>query len=198
MAQVPQGFQSGVAPSNAINALLRQTTSIAAMIAAFAADNGGPMVDDGDTATQLQSFLTALQTLLAAINGSASKAFNVADAATATEALPLGQAQANFAAINGSASEAFTANGFTTTDFFTSTGAAAFLQNANYSASVNAGNSGYIEHYVASATTGQAAVNATQLQNGTFTPSFASATVANVATSGGTRVPNAASFSAGG
>ncbi len=54
------------------------------------------------------------------------------------------------------------------------------------------------EAFNVAAGAGTEAVNATQLQNGTFTPSFASATVANVATSGGTRVPNAASFSAGG
>lgn len=47
---------------------------------------------------------------LANINGSTTQTFNVADAATATEAINLGQAQANFAAINGTQSGTFFAN----------------------------------------------------------------------------------------
>ncbi len=44
---------------------------------------------------------------LAPLTGNSNYAFNVANATTSTEAVPLGQAQADFAAINGSASEAF-------------------------------------------------------------------------------------------
>lgn len=47
---------------------------------------------------------------VAAINGSASQAFNGANATTSTEFVPLGQAQANFAAINGSSSNSFFIN----------------------------------------------------------------------------------------
>lgn len=57
---IANGFQTGVAQSAEVNTVLRQTSSIAAMIAQFAA-TGGPMVDDGDTATMLASFQAALK-----------------------------------------------------------------------------------------------------------------------------------------
>jgi hypothetical protein len=54
---------------------------------------------------------------LAPLTGNSNYAFNVANASTSTEAVPLGQAQANFAAINGSSSEAFNvANATTSTE----------------------------------------------------------------------------------
>ncbi|MDE3023820.1 MAG: hypothetical protein KGI54_18545, partial [Pseudomonadota bacterium] len=43
----------------------------------------------------------------ASLNGSSSQVFNVANATTSTEAVSLGQAQADFAAINGNSSEGF-------------------------------------------------------------------------------------------
>ncbi len=54
---------------------------------------------------------------LAPLTGNSNYAFNVANASTSTEAVPLGQAQADFAAINGSASEVFNvANATTSTE----------------------------------------------------------------------------------
>ena len=66
---------------------------------------------------------------LAPLTGNSNYAFNVANASTSTEAVPLGQAQADFAAINGSASEVFNASNlyastgvFSNIQVFTSSG----------------------------------------------------------------------------
>ena len=54
---------------------------------------------------------------LAPLTGNSNYAFNVANATTSTEAVNLGQAQADFAALNGSSSEAFNvANATTATE----------------------------------------------------------------------------------
>ncbi len=54
---------------------------------------------------------------LAPLTGNSNYAFNVANATTSTEAVNLGQAQADFAALNGSSSEAFNvANATTSTE----------------------------------------------------------------------------------
>lgn len=49
----------------------------------------------------------SIATPFATLNGSATEAFNAANAATATEVVPLGQADARYAAFNGSSSETF-------------------------------------------------------------------------------------------
>ncbi|HQU00944.1 MAG TPA: hypothetical protein PLI12_00675, partial [Acetobacteraceae bacterium] len=86
--QTTPATDTGYVPLYVITVAYGQTTVTASNItkASAAPFNGGPF---------------------AAINGSAAEGFNVASAVTGTQAVNLGQAQANFAAINGSASEAF-------------------------------------------------------------------------------------------
>ncbi|HQT89689.1 MAG TPA: hypothetical protein PK677_14270, partial [Acidiphilium sp.] len=172
------GGVSPIALASASSAITQTALNNSTKIATTAYSDAAVAVETkrAEAAEQTNATAIAARALLA---GSSSQVFSVADATTASEALPLGQAQADFAAINGSASEAFTANGFITTASFTSTGTAAFLENPNYSASVNVGNTGYIQHYVAPAIYSYAAVNLGQAQadfaaiNGSSSQDFA-------------------------
>lgn len=58
---IANGFTSGVVPSAQFNKILRQTSSVAAAVAQFIADNqAGDVLDDGDTEGFAAKFLAAL------------------------------------------------------------------------------------------------------------------------------------------
>jgi hypothetical protein len=60
-SQLPNGYVTGVAPSNLFNKSWRQSSIIAAMIASFIVEQAGqPAIDDGTTATLLTNFIAAL------------------------------------------------------------------------------------------------------------------------------------------
>ncbi|WP_250538828.1 MULTISPECIES: phage tail protein [unclassified Caballeronia] len=104
LSAIANGYSSGVAQSAALNKTWRQSSIMAAVLAQFIADRTGVnSVDDGTTATLLAN----LKASTAAVNGSASQLFNVADPTTSTNAVSLQYAQANLAGIGGSASRAF-------------------------------------------------------------------------------------------
>jgi hypothetical protein len=95
-AIIGQGFQPGVASSEQMNTVLRQTTVGVAALAQFAADNSGNnLLDDGNAATFAASILLAINTLIAAKSIPSG-----AVAAFARNTAPTGWLEANGATIS--------------------------------------------------------------------------------------------------
>ncbi|WP_410736161.1 gp53-like domain-containing protein [Citrobacter koseri] len=87
LAALASGFTSGKASSAQINKAIRQATVIASVIAQFTADNGGSdVLDNGNTAAILASFITALNTSVGNSLGSnfLRKTNNLSDISNAT------------------------------------------------------------------------------------------------------------------
>ncbi|WCE14203.1 hypothetical protein [Enterobacter ludwigii] len=87
LAALASGFTSGKASSAQINKAIRQATVIASVIAQFTADNGGSdVLDNGNTAAILASFITALNTSVGNSLGSnfLGKTNNLSDISNAT------------------------------------------------------------------------------------------------------------------
>ncbi len=77
----------------------------------------GQAVDATPLMADLNQIVSNVNANAAALAGSSSQVFNVANATTSTEAVNLGQAQAEFAALNGSPSQVFNvANATTSTE----------------------------------------------------------------------------------
>ncbi|MCP1120122.1 hypothetical protein [Robbsia andropogonis] len=107
LSALASGFTSGVAKSAAVNKVLRQSSIMSAVLASFIVQNAGTdVIDDGTTATIEANLTAALNALFitpselltalanyAAKNGSTANRFSAANAAAATDALNLGQAQ---------------------------------------------------------------------------------------------------------
>lgn len=89
LAALASGFTSGKASSAQMNKAIRQATVIASVIAQFTADNGGSdVLDNGNTAAILASFITALNASVGNSLGSnfLRKANNLSDVINATTA----------------------------------------------------------------------------------------------------------------
>ena len=87
LAALASGFTSGKASSAQINKAIRQSTVIASVIAQFTADNGGSdVLDNGNTAAILSSFITALNASVGNSLGSnfLRKTNNLSDISNAT------------------------------------------------------------------------------------------------------------------
>ncbi|WP_429496626.1 hypothetical protein ACQUFY_08580 [Robbsia andropogonis] len=115
LSALASGFTSGVAKSAAVNKVLRQSSIMSAVLASFIVQNAGTdVIDDGTTATIEANLTAALNALFitpselstalanyAAKNGSTANRFSTANAAAATDALNLGQAQLMFTPVLG-------------------------------------------------------------------------------------------------
>lgn len=112
LAALASGFTSGKASSAQINKAIRQATVIASVIAQFTADNGGSdVLDNGNTAAILASFITALNTSVGNSLGSnfLRKTNNLSDISNATTS------RQNLSAAKSGANSDITAlNGLTT------------------------------------------------------------------------------------
>nr|DAQ93706.1 MAG TPA: tail protein [Caudoviricetes sp.] len=112
LAALASGFTSGKASSAQINKAIRQATAITSVIAQFTADNGGSdVLDNGNTAAILASFITALNTSVGNSLGSnfLRKTNNLSDISNATTS------RQNLSAAKSGANSDITAlNGLTT------------------------------------------------------------------------------------
>lgn len=103
------GFSAGIAQSNELNKVWRQSSIMSAVLAQFIVDRSGQnAVDDGTTATLLDD----LKASAAAVNGDTTKTFSVAPAVSLTDAPEAGQVQRsafNYAGLAGGTANALTA-----------------------------------------------------------------------------------------